>query len=91
MYLIRPPMTTSAAERLETEWNKELLSAKTGPFCVMELMPLTVTIDQYGIRNTVSVGWPKLAPKAERTANEANSTKSDDKVAERERTHAGDK
>lgn len=49
-------MMTLAAERLVIESYRKLLSVKTRPFRVVEVTRTTITIDERGIRNTVSVG-----------------------------------
>lgn len=89
-YLERPPMTTSAEERLVTASYSKLLFLKTGPFRLIEVMPTTVTIDKDGTRNTVPVDWAPVAPAANKTPTEDQRMQSDKTEAKREETYAGD-
>lgn len=51
MYLDRPLMTTSAVERLKTEFDSKPLPANTGPFRVIEVTTTTMKKDEDGISN----------------------------------------
>lgn len=74
MYLDRSLMIASLAERLATKSYRNLLSAKTGPFLVFEVMPPTVTISQDGICHTVSVDEATGAPTVKKTPTENSRT-----------------
>lgn len=78
-------MTTSAAECMEIEYYSKLLSAKNGPFRVVETTPTTMTIHEESIRNTVFVDRATVTPKAKQTPTEDKSTKTDDTDAEPEK------
>lgn len=52
----------SSAECLTTASYNQLMPSKTGHFQVVRVSPTTITIDQDGIRNTVSINRSTLAP-----------------------------
>lgn len=61
IYFVRPPMTTSAAEHLATESFHKLMVPNTGTFKVIQVLRKGTTIDEDGIRNTVSIDRATLA------------------------------
>lgn len=54
----------SAAERLVTESYNKLISAEIRPFKIIEILRTTITTDEDGVRNTVSVDQATLVPLA---------------------------
>lgn len=85
----RPHITTSTAERLTTMLCSKILFIRPGLFGVVEVMPTPMTIDEDGIRNTVSVDHATVVP-AKKTPKEDNWTQTKDNDAEREENHEGD-
>lgn len=82
IYLDRPPMIKSAAERLAAEAYSKLLSTKSGPFRLIKVKPKTLTIDEDGIRNAAPVDQDTVASTAKKTPTVDDRTKTDDKDAE---------
>lgn len=74
-----------------TESYRKLLLAKTVPFCRVEVTPATVTIDEDCTCNNISVDRTTVAPMARETPMEDNRTETDEKDAERQETHVGEK
>lgn len=54
-------MTPSSAERLDTESYNRLMSRKTAPSKIIEILPTTITIDIDGIGDTVLIDLPTMA------------------------------
>lgn len=82
-------MSKSTADLLETESYCKLLCTKTGPYCVIEVMPTTVTNDEDGIQNTISLDRVTVAIVQKKPPPEDNGTQSKETDAEREGTFAG--
>lgn len=57
-------MTTSAAERLETDSYSMLMHRKTGRFKEIKVSLAKISIDDEGIRSTLSIYQVTLAPSA---------------------------
>lgn len=64
IYLDRAPIVTSAPERLATDSYSKLMPPETVPFKILKLSPTTVTIDEDGVRNSISINQATLAPSA---------------------------
>lgn len=62
MYTDRLPMKVSATKRLATVLYRESGSQSIGQFSIVKISSCTVTIDEDGIWNTVSVDHATLAP-----------------------------
>lgn len=75
-------MTASAGVHLATESYSKLLSAKTGPFRVVELMSTTGTNDEDSTRLTLSVDPPTVTSNAKKRPAEHKKTKDDDNDAD---------
>lgn len=67
VYLDCPAMNTFSVERLATKSYIKLLSTKMGPLMVIKVSPTTVTIDEDGIENKVSVDRAAVAPTVRET------------------------
>lgn len=87
-YLDRPTMTTSASMHLATDSYSKLVSAKTGPFCVIEKSSTTMMIHKEVIRNTGSMERATVPPAAKETPKEDDCTQTDVNDVSREETHA---
>lgn len=86
LYLEGPPMTTSAAGGLASQSNSKVLSAKTGPFFVVEVKPSTVMMDGDSIGNTISVNRATVAQTAKETRTRDNRTQNNKSDAELKET-----
>lgn len=90
VYLYCASMTTSTAERLPPEFCGKLLSIKTGLFRAIQVLPMTVTIEQNGACHAVSADHAKIAPVAKKTLTKDNRTLVDETFAERKERNAGE-
>lgn len=68
----------------------KILPAKTRLFRIIEVTPMTVTIDQNGIRTTVFGNCDTPALNANKTPTEENRTETDNMDTGREETHIRD-
>lgn len=55
-------MTTSGPEVLANDLYSKLMPHKTGPFKVDEVSPPTITVEEDGIQNTVSIHLATVVP-----------------------------
>lgn len=62
MYVSRSPITNFAPKWLATDSSNKLMSPTNGPFKMVEISPIAVTVDKDGISNTVLSDRTKLAP-----------------------------
>lgn len=74
MYLDRPPMTTCSTELLAIKSCDKLLLVRKGLFRGIEVLPATVTIDNDGIRSTLSVDRATVVADAKQTLAKDNRT-----------------
>lgn len=90
VYLDWPLLATSAAEYLAAKCYSELLSFKTGPSQVVEVMPVTMKIDEDGIRNILSVYRATRALTLKEMPTNDNRMQVDYANTERQEAHARD-
>lgn len=65
VYIDRPPLaafSNGSAERLATNRCNNSMPKVVGRFALVSVQPSTLDIDEHGIRNTVSIDRPALAP-----------------------------
>lgn len=62
VYVDRPPLQTSAADKMAVEAYFKLLSLAVGPYHVTYTTPQTVKIEQDGITNNISADRASLPP-----------------------------
>lgn len=57
-----PPSSTYAADKMTVEAYSKLPSRASGPYCIIRTTSGTLTIDQNGITNKISLERASLAP-----------------------------
>lgn len=62
MYIDRPRMKTSAADKMATDLFSNLVSPKIVLFRIVEIPSSTVAVHEHVISNSILIDWVKVSP-----------------------------